>query len=104
MRTALFACMYYKHIHPVSLKNEKTDKAIKKSFRVISPHIVIYFTRKMLILAVILGFRIIATHGQFNDNFSRYKLWPMAAATFSTNPELCIKDTFANASVSVAYV
>jgi hypothetical protein len=30
----------------------------------------------------------------YNETFARYFLWPMAAATFSSNPELCVKDNF----------
>lgn len=35
----------------------------------------------------------------YDENLVRYKLWPMAAASNSPHPELCIADTFKNASV-----
>ena len=35
----------------------------------------------------------------YDEILARYKLWPMASASHGTNPNLCVKDNFADSKV-----
>ena len=36
---------------------------------------------------------------EYDEDFARYKLWPMASAAYGDDPSLCVNDNFANAEV-----
>ena len=35
----------------------------------------------------------------YDEILARYKLWPMASASYGDDPSLCVKDNFANSEV-----
>lgn len=58
-------------------------------------------SQKMNRLKCILSVLVPAICFAYDEDFARYKLWPMASATFGINPDLCVKDNFANATVRI---
>lgn len=54
---------------------------------------------KILFIVAFISLLSFTTQSVYDENFARYKLWPMCASANSPNPELCIHDTFKNASV-----
>ena len=53
-----------------------------------------------LIAAIFLVTFVTQVSSSFNETFARYFVYPMAAAAYAENPELCVKDNFAQGEVS----
>uniref|UniRef100_A0AC34Q263 Fungal lipase-like domain-containing protein n=1 Tax=Panagrolaimus sp. JU765 TaxID=591449 RepID=A0AC34Q263_9BILA len=47
---------------------------------------------------------VVGLAADYDEILARYKIWPMAAASYSDHPELCVKDNFANADFKQKYI